>query len=78
MTPQPEQQARDAIDRLLQQAGRQVCNAADANITGYPRVAVREFRFLGSRVIILSYPNSEKGGLVRVVSDPCSVGVELP
>jgi len=43
LTPQPEQQARDAIDRLLQQAGWQVCNATEANITGYRGVAIYEF-----------------------------------
>lgn len=38
-----EQQARQTIDRLLELAGWQVCDAKDANISAHRGVAVREF-----------------------------------
>ncbi|OBS08180.1 type I restriction endonuclease subunit R [Acidihalobacter prosperus] len=43
MTPQPEQQAREDIDRLLQAAGWAVQDAAQANIHAAQGVAIREF-----------------------------------
>ena len=39
----PEARARLNIDTLLEQAGWQVCNLADANIHGAQGVAIREF-----------------------------------
>ncbi|MGB4360029.1 MAG: hypothetical protein WBJ19_06405, partial [Rhodoferax sp.] len=39
----PEQQARQNIDALLQQAGWHVCNMANANIHASRGVALREF-----------------------------------
>ena len=39
----PEQKARVSIDALLVQAGRHVCNVADANIHAATGVAIREF-----------------------------------
>ncbi|MFO7543639.1 MAG: hypothetical protein R6W97_12650 [Thiobacillus sp.] len=43
MAPQPEQQARGNIDRLLMAAGWYVCDADKANIHAARGVAVREF-----------------------------------
>jgi len=43
VTPQPEQQARETIDRLLTSAGWHVCDAAQANIHAAKGVAIREF-----------------------------------
>lgn len=40
---QPEQQAREEIDRLLAAAGWQVCGLAQANIHAARGVALREF-----------------------------------
>ena len=39
----PEDLARQNIDRLLEQAGWQVCNLNEANIYGALGVAIREF-----------------------------------
>ncbi|MHB1332170.1 MAG: hypothetical protein ACYCY1_06200 [Sulfuriferula sp.] len=41
--PQPEQQAREKIDQLLQAAGWHVCDASAANIHAARGVAIREF-----------------------------------
>ncbi len=43
MVPQPEQEARKAIDRLLEQAGWVVCDVSQANIHAARGVAIREF-----------------------------------
>ncbi len=43
MVPQPEQQARETIDKLLTLAGWLVCDAAQANIHATRGVAIREF-----------------------------------
>ena len=40
---QPEQRAREEIDRLLQAAGWRVCKLAEANIHAARGVAIREF-----------------------------------
>jgi type I site-specific restriction endonuclease len=40
---QPEEHARQIIDRLLTAAGWQVCDPGDAHITAYRGVAIREF-----------------------------------
>lgn len=47
MAPQPEQQARGNIDRLLEAAGWHVCDAAAANIHAARGVAIREFPLPG-------------------------------
>ncbi len=39
----PEQQARETIDNLLEAAGWVVCNASEANMTRSMGVAIREF-----------------------------------
>jgi len=43
LAPQPEQQARGNIDRLLEAAGWHVCDASAANIHAARGVAIREF-----------------------------------
>ncbi|HEY9147218.1 MAG TPA: hypothetical protein VIN36_11070 [Thiobacillus sp.] len=43
LAPQPEQQARGNIDRLLEAAGWQVCDASAANIHAARGMAIREF-----------------------------------
>ena len=43
MVPQPEQEARKGIDRLLTAAGWLVCDADKTNIHGARGVAIREF-----------------------------------
>ena len=40
---QPEDKARENIDRLLIQAGWAVRDQSDANILAYPGVAIRNF-----------------------------------
>ena len=40
---QPEQQARQRIDRLLEQAGWVVCSPAQADIANHRGIALREF-----------------------------------
>jgi type I restriction enzyme R subunit len=47
LAPQPEQQARGNIDRLLEAAGWHVCDAAAANIHAARGVAIREFPLPG-------------------------------
>jgi type I restriction enzyme R subunit len=43
LVPKPEQHARQAIDKLLIQAGWAVCDPAQANIHAARGVAIREF-----------------------------------
>ncbi len=43
MVEQPEQQARETIDKLLAQAGWLVCDASQVNIHATRGVAIREF-----------------------------------
>lgn len=43
MVPQPEQEARKAVDRLLEQAGWEVSDPREANIHAARGVAIREF-----------------------------------
>jgi type I restriction enzyme, R subunit len=43
MTPQPEQSAREQIDRMLMQAGWVVQDAKAANLYAKQGVAIREF-----------------------------------
>jgi type I site-specific restriction endonuclease len=43
LAPQPEQQARGNIDRLLMAAGWHVCDASSASIHAARGVAIREF-----------------------------------
>jgi type I restriction enzyme, R subunit len=47
LAPQPEQQARRNIDRLLMAAGWHVCDASVANIHAARGVAIREFPLPG-------------------------------
>jgi hypothetical protein len=47
LAPQPEQQARGNIDRLLEAAGWHVCDASAANIHAARGVAIREFPLPG-------------------------------
>ena len=47
MTPQPEQQAHETIDRLLTSAGWHVCDTSQATIHDARGVAIREFPLPG-------------------------------
>lgn len=47
MAPQPEQQARENIDRPLEAAGWHVCDASAANIHAARGVTIREFPLPG-------------------------------
>jgi len=41
--PRPAQHARETVDRLLKQAGWEVCDPDQVNIHVYRGIAVREF-----------------------------------
>jgi type I restriction enzyme R subunit len=47
VVPQPEQHARGNIDTLLTQAGWQVCDPEQVNLTAHRGVAIREFPLPG-------------------------------
>jgi hypothetical protein len=65
--PNPEEQARENIDRLLSQAGWAVRNQSDANILAYRGVAIRNFTLKsGHGYRQLSFKAGWKGVSVRV------------
>ena len=66
MAPQPEQQARGNIDRLLKAAGWHVCDASAANIHAARGVAIREFPLPGHGFAdYLLYIDGKAAGVVE-------------
>lgn len=65
MAPQPEQQARENIDRLLEAAGWHVCDASAANIHAARGVAIREFPLPGYRFADYLYVDGKAAGVIE-------------
>jgi hypothetical protein len=70
LAPQPEQQARSNIDRLLQAAGWHVCDASAANIHAARGVAIREFPLPGYGFAdYLIYIDGKAAGVIEAMLD---------
>jgi type I restriction enzyme R subunit len=67
VVPQPEQQARKTIDKLLAQAGWTVCDPSQANIHALRGVAIREFPLKSGRGFAdyLLYVNGKAAGVIE-------------
>jgi type I restriction enzyme R subunit len=79
LVPQPEQEARKAIDRLLEQAGWVVCDATQANIRAARGVAIREFPLPGHGFAdYLLYIDGKAAGVIEAKKAGTTLsGVEL-
>ena len=76
----PEDLARQNIDRLLEQAGWQVCNLNDANIYGAVGVAIREFPLNAGHGFAdyLLYVNGNACGVIEAKKEGVTLkGVEV-
>ena len=78
MAPQPEQQARGNIDRLLEAAGWHVCDASAANIHAARGVAIREFPLPGYGFAdYLLYVDGKAAGVIEAKKEGVTLtGVE--
>jgi len=78
LAPQPEQQARGNVDRLLAAAGWHVCDAAAANIHAARGVAIREFPLPGYGFAdYLLYIDGKAAGVVEAKKEGVTLtGVE--
>jgi len=78
LAPQPEQQARGNIDRLLEAAGWHVCDAAAANIHAARGVAIREFPLPGYGLAdYLLYVDGKAAGVIEAKKEGVTLtGVE--
>ncbi len=78
MAPQPEQQARGNIDRLLEAAGWHVCDASATNIHAARGVAIREFPLPGYGFAdYLLYVDGKAAGVVEAKKEGVTLtGVE--
>ncbi|NWG39498.1 MAG: DEAD/DEAH box helicase family protein, partial [Hydrogenophilaceae bacterium] len=78
MVPQPEHQARENIDALLQAAGWHVCNASAANIHAARGVAIREFPLPGYGFAdYLLYVDGKAAGVIEAKKEGVTLtGVE--
>lgn len=78
MAPQPEQQARGNIDRLLVAAGWHVCDASAANIHAARGVAIREFPLPGYGFAdYLLYVDGKAAGVIEAKKEGVTLtGVE--
>jgi hypothetical protein len=80
LVPQPEHEARKAIDSLLAQAGWAVCNAAQANIHGARGIAIREFPLKSGHGFAdyLLYVNGKAAGVIEAKPAGATLtGVEI-
>ena len=77
MAPQPEQQARGNIDRLLQAAGWHVCDADVVNIHALG-VAIREFPLPGHGFAdYLLYVDGKAAGVIKAKKEGVTLtGIE--
>ena len=78
MAPQPEQHARENIDRLLEAAGWHVCDADKANIHAARGVAIREFPLPGYGFAdYLLYVDGKAAGVIEAKKEGVTLtGVE--
>jgi type I restriction enzyme R subunit len=78
LAPQPEQQARGNIDRLLEAAGWHVCDASAANIHAARDVAIREFPLPGYGLAdYLLYVDGNAAGVIEAQKEGVTLtGVE--
>jgi len=78
LAPQPEQQARGNIDRLLEAAGWHVCDASAANIHAARGVAIREFPLPGYGFAdYLLYVDGKAAGVIEAKKEGITLtGVE--
>jgi type I restriction enzyme R subunit len=75
----PEDKARETIDRLLLLAGWTVCNQSDANIMASPGVAIRNFTLRSGHGFAdyLLYVNGKAAGIIEAKKEGVTLtGVE--
>ena len=79
MVSQPEQQARETIDKLLTQAGWVVCDASQVNIHAARGVAIREFPLPGHGFAdYLLYIDGKAAGVIEAKKEGATLtGVEI-
>jgi type I restriction enzyme R subunit len=79
LVAQPEQQARETIDKLLVQAGWVVCDAAAVNIHAARGVAIREFPLPGHGFAdYLLYVDGKAAGVIEAKKEGATLtGVEI-
>jgi hypothetical protein len=79
LAPEPEQQARETIDKLLAQAGWLVCDASQVNIHAARGVAIREFPLPGHGFAdYLLYIDSKAAGVIEAKKEGAMLtGVEI-
>jgi type I restriction enzyme R subunit len=80
LVPQPEQQARIAIDKLLAAAGWSVCDASQANIHASRGVAIREFPLKSGHgyADYLLYVDGKAAGVIEAKPEGATLsGVEI-
>ncbi len=80
MVAQPEQQARETIDKLLAQAGWLVCDPARANIRAARGVAIREFPLKSGHGFAdyLLYVDGKAAGVIEAKKEGATLtGVEI-
>ncbi len=79
MVAQPEQQARETIDKLLAQAGWLVCDASQVNIHAARGVAIREFPLPGHGFAdYLLYIDGKAAGVIEAKKEGATLtGVEI-
>ncbi|MEK6550412.1 MAG: DEAD/DEAH box helicase family protein, partial [Pseudomonadota bacterium] len=80
MVLQPEQEARETIDKLLAQAGWVVCDADQANIHAAHGVAIREFPLKPGHGFAdyLLYVNGKAAGVIEAKPEGATLtGVEI-
>jgi type I restriction enzyme R subunit len=80
LVPQPEQEARKAIDDLLEAAGWSVCDASRTNIHGARGVAIREFPLKSGHGFAdyLLYVDGKAVGVIEAKKEGATLtGVEI-
>ncbi|MHB8534575.1 MAG: type I restriction endonuclease subunit R [Sulfuricaulis sp.] len=79
MVAQPEQQARETIDKLLTEAGWLVCDTSQVNINAARGVAIREFPLPGHGFAdYLLYIDGKAAGVIEAKKEGATLtGVEI-
>ena len=73
----PEAKARQTIDHLLTQAGWQVCDRSEANISAHRGVAIREFPLGRDAADYLLYIDGKAAGVIEAKKEGTTLtGVE--
>jgi type I restriction enzyme R subunit len=80
LVPQPEQKARETIDKLLKQAGWEVCDADKVDLSSSRGIAIREFPLKSGHGFAdyLLYVNGKAAGVIEAKPEGTTLtGVEI-